>query len=402
VTPPRISNTRRRALLVRRHHLGGTAVGLADAVRGVVALHSTDPATPYLGARARVGGFRTGDLDRALLEDRSLWRLHAMRRTLFVVPAEEGPLYQAAVGEAIAGSERRRLEGWLAAEMAPDRVPAWLSRVEARILDVLGDGAEFRTGELSRRIPELAMPLTLGSGKWTTRSRLSSRLLFLLAMEGRIVRTRSAGSWRSSQYHWAATREWFGRVSPPAPHQARARLARRYLAAYGPATIADLRWWTGWTMARTRTALQDVGAVPVGLEGGAEGHLLPEDLEAATTGNGGSGGAADLGGGQVSLLPSLDPTTMGWKERDWYLGPHGPALFDSNGNAGPTIWIDGRVVGGWAQRRDGHVVARLLEDVGREAATRVEEAVGELTTWMAGVVVTPRFRTPLERELSRP
>src|SRR5215218_8960306 len=61
------------------------------------------------------------------------------------------------------------------------------------------------------------------------------------------------------------------------------------------------------------------------------------------------------------LLPTLDPTTMGWKERDWYLGTHGSVLFDSAGNAGPTVWWDGRVVGGWSQRRDGEIVYRLLE-----------------------------------------
>ena len=58
----------------------------------------------------------------------------------------------------------------------------------------------------------------------------------------------------------------------------------------------------------------------------------------------------------VALLPALDPTTMGWQGRGWYLGPHGPRLFDRSGNAGPTVWVDGHIVGGWAQRPDGEVV----------------------------------------------
>ena len=72
----------------------------------------------------------------------------------------------------------------------------------------------------------------------------------------------------------------------------------------------------------------------------------------------------------VALLPALDPTTMGWQARDWYLGSHKAQLFDRNGNAGPTIWLDGRIVGGWAIRDAGEVVTGLLEDVGREAETR--------------------------------
>ena len=70
----------------------------------------------------------------------------------------------------------------------------------------------------------------------------------------------------------------------------------------------------------------------------------------------------------VALLPALDPTPMGWQQRDWFLGPHGPALFDRSGNIGPTVWVDGRIVGGWAQRRDGEVAVRLLERLPRAAA----------------------------------
>ena len=91
---------------------------------------------------------------------------------------------------------------------------------------------------------------------------------------------------------------------------------------------------------------------------------------------------------------------MGWAERDFYLGPHQAPLFDRTGNIGPTVWCDGRIVGGWAQRNDGPVVWRLLEDVGAEAEAAIEAETGRLTKWFGDVRVTPRFRTPLERELS--
>jgi hypothetical protein len=91
---------------------------------------------------------------------------------------------------------------------------------------------------------------------------------------------------------------------------------------------------------------------------------------------------------------------MGWTERDWYLGPHRPVLFDTNGNAGPTVWCDGRVVGGWTQRRDGEVVVHLLEPVGDEAAAAIDAEAGRLPQWLDSVPVIPKFRTPLERKLS--
>ena len=96
---------------------------------------------------------------------------------------------------------------------------------------------------------------------------------------------------------------------------------------------------------------------------------------------------------------TLDATTMGWKERGWYLGEHVSALFDRNGNAGPTIWWNGRVVGGWAGRKDGEVAHRLLEDVGADAVRAIEAEAAELQSWLGETKVTPRFATPLAKEL---
>ena len=60
------------------------------------------------------------------------------------------------------------------------------------------------------------------------------------------------------------------------------------------------------------------------------------------------------------------------------------------------MWSDGAIVGGWAQRREGDVVHRLLEDVGAEQAAAVAEAAGRLTGWLGEARLAPRFRTPLE------
>lgn len=387
---PRITDAERRARLVARHHLGRTADDVLDAVRGVVALHSSDPITPILACWARMAEFSVADLNRALYERRTLWRTHAMRRTLFVFPVAAAAVFDGAVAQRIARRERSRVERWLKAEMESDRVSDWLTNVEARVLDALENNDARRTQALTEAVPELATEITLGSGKWATRSRLSSRLLFLMAMEGRVVRARPAGSWRSSQYRWAAFPSWFGEeLDRIDPADGRAELAHRYLSAYGPATTTDIRWWTGWTVRQTARALDDIEAVEVALDTGIRGFVLPDDLE-----------PIDLDSPQTALLPGLDSTPMGWKQRAWYLGGHAERLFDRNGNAGPTVWVDGRIVGGWAQRDDGEVVFELLEDIGAEASERVAEEAAALTTWLSGTVANPRFRTPLQSELS--
>ncbi|WP_083441494.1 winged helix DNA-binding domain-containing protein [Nitriliruptor alkaliphilus] len=393
---PRVTDAQRRARLVRRHHLDGSAADAVAAVAAVIAMHASDPATPFLGVRARVAGVTRNAIAAPLYEDRTLWRLHAVRRTLFVATVADAVVLEAAAGRDVAARERRRLEGWLAAELGADAVPGWLEEAATQVLAVLADGVPRATTGLTAAVPALATEVTLGSGRWVQRAPVSSRLLFVLAMEGVIVRAAPAGTWRSSQYRWADTERWFG--SRPAriedPGDGRAALTGRYLATHGPATLTDLRWWSGWTARQATAALTAVDARAVTLEDGGEAWILPGD-EVATDPD---------QGGVVTLLPALDPTPMGWKQRDWYLGAvDGVAatqLYDRNGNVGPTVWLDGRVVGGWAVRGDGTVVHRLLEDVGADAAAAVEREAAALTTWLAGTPVTPRFRTPLERELT--
>jgi hypothetical protein len=380
----------RRARLSVRHRLASPAPGVDEAVGSLVAVHSSDPASVFLSLRARVRDFEPAQLEHALYERRSLVRLLGMRRTLFVVPAELCGVVNAACTEALVAGERKRLISMLGEQGVASDPARWLDRVMKRTLSALESRGEASARELTAEVPELATKLTFGAGKtWGGTVGVSTRVLFLLATEGRIVRARPAGSWASGQYRWAPIDRWLDGGLPEVPHdQACSELLRRWLRAFGPATTTDVRWWTGWTAKLAASTLASVGAIEVELEHGT-GWVLPDDLEPVT--------APDP---WVAFLPSLDTTVMGWKERDWFLGDHATALFDRNGNAGPTIWADGRVVGGWGHASSGETVARLLEPVGRDTAAAIEEERERLGRWLGDVRVTPRFRTPLDRELS--
>lgn len=380
----------RRARLAVRHRLARPAAGVDEAVGSLVAVHSSDPASVFLSLRARVRDFEPAQLEQALYERRSLVRLLGMRRTLFVVPAELGGVVNAACTEALVAGERKRLISMLGEQGVASDPARWLDRVMKRTLSALESRGEASARELTADVPELATKLTFGAGKtWGGTVGVSTRVLFLLATEGRIVRARPAGSWASGQYRWAPIDRWLDGGLPEVPHdQACAELLRRWLRAFGPATTTDVRWWTGWTAKLSASTLTSVGAVEVELEHGI-GWVLSDDLEPVT--------APDP---WVAFLPSLDTTVMGWKERDWFLGDHAAALFDRNGNAGPTIWADGRVVGGWGRASSGEIVTRLLEPVGRDTAAAIEAERERLGRWLGDVRVTPRFRTPLDRELS--
>ncbi len=397
----RIDVTERRRRLAVRHGLGrhrvsgraGRAADPAQVARQLVALHSTDPATVYLSLMARMAGLVTpGAIEEALYDRRDLIRMLAMRRTVFVVPAESVPVVQVSTTDRVARDQRARLLKHLREGTAITDPEPWLADVERSVLRQLAQrGGTATATELSAAEPRLRTTLVMAAGKpYQATPAVTSRVLLVLAAQGKIVRGRPIGSWLSQQYRWVLAEHWLpGLTDPISEAAARTELARQWLAAFGPAPLTDLKWWTGWTMTQVRQATAALGAVEVELDGSGIGIALPDDL----------GGTEDPGD-WAALLPGLDPTVMGWSERSWFLGAHARALFDTNGNAGPTIWLNGQVVGGWAQRADGEIAIRLLADVGAGGQALIEAEAERTGSWLAGVRVIPRFRTPTERELS--
>ncbi|GAA4934776.1 hypothetical protein GCM10023237_66340 [Streptomyces coeruleoprunus] len=302
-TIPRVTDTQRRALLARRHLLGPEhrAASVRGVAEAVLALHATDPATVHLSVAARLHDARHEDVEPALCEPGSLLRMTAMRCTLFVVPTALAPVMLAAAGRPQAAARTKDLLRRLEQTGLGDA--AWLEKVGEAALEALRERGEASTAELAAAVPGLERQIVVSPGKpYESRRSIASEVLFVLAAEGRIVRGSRRGGWTSNQYAWAPA---------PAPaalpaRQARAGLARHWLGAFGPGTLADLKWWTGWTLTDTRTALADAGAVEVALdERDAPGFVRAEDLDALAAGD------ADEHEPSAVLLPALDPTPMG-------------------------------------------------------------------------------------------
>jgi Winged helix DNA-binding domain len=379
----------RRARLARRHRLAPLyrAHDVVDAATSLVALHGTDPATVYLSARSRVDDMAVEDMERALYVDRSLVKHLAMRRTLWVLPRETLASAQAGASLRVADRERRRLVADVERAGLHRDGAGWLAAAGEQVLTVLSEGGEASWADLRAAIPLLEGAITYGEGKsWGGQAPVGPRVLTVLSGEGRIVRGTNDGAWTAARHRWATTASWLGREIPwETEAEGLADLVERWLRAFGPGTEADLKWWLGTTVKAVRRALADVRAVEVDL-GGRTGYLALDDLEPV--------GPVDP---WAALLPPLDPTTMGWYEREWYLGGHRSQVFDSTGNAGPTAWWDGRVVGGWRTGDSGEVVVQLLEDVGSDGRDALEAEVRRLTAWLAGARVPPRFPSPLSK-----
>jgi Winged helix DNA-binding domain len=382
----------RRARLARRHRLapGHRASDVVEAAKSMVALHGTDPASVYLSAWARVDDMTVADMERALYVDRSLVKHLAMRRTLFVFPRESLEFAQAGASNRVADLERRRLIRDVEKAGMHRQGERWLSDASEQVLTGLSDGREATSTELRAEIPSLEGSIAYGEGKsWGGRMPVGPRVLTTLSAAGRVVRASNDGAWTTSRPRWASTKSWLGgEVAPRSEAEGVARLVEGWLRAFGPGTEADLKWWLGSTVTALRRALTNLDAVEVDLDS-QTGYLLPDDLD-----------APDPIEPWAALLPSLDPTTMGWFERDWYLGPHKELIFDSNGNGGATVWWDGRIVGGWRQSDTGEVELQMLEDIGAEGRRAAEHEAARLSEWL-GPLVLPRFPSPMSKASAR-
>ncbi len=378
-----VSDAERRARLAVRHALAPAhrADSPEAATRSLTALHSTEAATVYLALRARVDALTIADVDRALYADRSLVKQLAMRRTLFVFPRELLPAVWPSASARVAATERARItRDTVKAGLGAD----WLDRARAGVLEVLAGAPDGRpAAEIRRAVPMLDVKVAVTAGEtWA-----APRVLTHLGATADIVRAVNTGGWYTSRPRWTLMRHWLG--DPPAPLTAAdgyREIVRRWLHTFGPGTEDDLVWWLGATKAAVRGALVELGAVAVTLDAGGTGWLLPGDLAEVPD-----------PGPWAALLPVLDPTVMGWRSRDFYLGPHRGQIFDRNGNAGTTAWVDGRVVGCWVQDPAGVVQVCLAEPVAAPARRALADEAARLTAWLAGFRVATVYPSPAMR-----
>lgn len=388
-----VDDRERRARLAVRHalHPDHRVTDTLTATRAMTVLHATEAATVHLAVHARTDGPTPADVDRALYEERSVLKQLAMRRTLFVVPRDLLPAALGSASARVAAEQRRLVARDAERHGVADDGPAWLEAACAAVLRRLAGAAPMSARELREELPELTGTVTANLDKsYGGTTHLAPRVLTALGAEGRLTRGPNAGHWRLSRPTWTLMSDWLGeQVSPLAAEEGYAVLVRRWLRTFGPGTLEDLQWWLGSTKGAARAALADVGAVAVSLDGGATGWLLPDDLEPVAP-------VAPW----AALLPTLDPTTMGWKQRDFYLDRgHTAYLFDSNGNGGTTAWWDGRVVGAWVQDEEGvvRVVPAPGTDLGAEARDALDREARRLTGWLEGVRITNVYSSALMR-----
>jgi hypothetical protein len=272
---------------------------LLQVVDDAVGVYGTAP-TCYLSALARLPDFTIEEFDEAIGQA-ELVRIRAMRYAAHTFSSQLLPVAAAATRTLARKTDtyRRQIGGDY------DRLAAEIEQaVAAKPLA----GSDIRTlVDPERELGELF-----------------NLLLGMMAAEFRIVRTNTTGSWRSDRYLYARWKDWFSETDPSEIDEAAARreLVRRYVAAYGPVDVGDVKWWTGWTKAETLEAVD-------GIDLAAEG-----DAVAALDG--------------VRLLPVWDTATVAYHNRTGLYDPgYSPLIYDRFGNATSVVLDSGSVVGQW-------------------------------------------------------
>jgi len=301
-----------RAWRLQRHHLAGRAPreALLEVASRLCGVHAQLMGSAELTLWARVAELEPGAVKRALWEERSLVKTWAMRGTLHLLPAAELGLWHAGLG-----TYRHYLKPvWFRSfGITPEQLEALIAAVSEAL-----EGRELTREELAEAVvermgaPELGDKLRESWGAFLKPAAFRGRLCFAPG-EGQKVRFTHPDTWL------AGARGADGGPAPggpaPGPDAALREIARRYLAAHGPATREDLARWWATTPAAAGRLLRSLGdeAGEHDVEGTAMWML-----------HAGAREAAELPApGGVRLVPAFDQYVVAatrHAERSWPAG----------------------------------------------------------------------------------
>ncbi|GAC1363739.1 MAG: winged helix DNA-binding domain-containing protein [Actinomycetota bacterium] len=349
-----------RRARVQAHNLGGEAVvkAVPDLLRHVVGIQAQDVAAAALSMRPRSPGLASADLFSAVAAGevaltwslRGTRHLHAAGDIRWLVSLF-GPLF----GQAARRARQLGIDGELG------------ERAQDSLRQALGAEGPLTRAEIKERLQRLGIDVTgQAAAHVIRRAGLAGSLCVIPAPHGK------------------------ERYAPlelciPAPQdppqgsldteQALPGLARRYLAAYGPATPNDFRAWSGLPAALARRAWSAIGPEMVELAG-PSGPLWVLAVRQDPVRAAAAGGPAPL-----RLLGGFDTLLLGYADRSLLLAPeHAWAINPGGGILHPVVLEDGQVVGTWRYqraRRPHSIDVTALQPMDPHQLAREGAAVGQ-------------------------
>ncbi len=334
-----------RTLLQRQHLLARTDATPVEMIRHLVGLQAQENLPPYLSLAARLTSFDPADVT-AGLEDRTLVRFLAMRGTVHLLVADDAlmlrqwtaPVHEREITISQSIGEARDVDRH-----------AFLEELSA----LLADGPQ----------PQKALGLALAE-RFAGVS--ATKLGQLARSAAPLVQCPPRGTWKGSGgvvYQYAD--RWLGRplVEPDV-----GEIVRRYLAAYGPATAADVTAWSGVT--RLGPVVKQLPDLATEHED-SSGKLL-YDLPGTEI-------ADEDAPAPVRLLGQYDNVWLSHAGRDRVTTPESRKLWmGTNGGMASTVFVDGMLVGLW-RPVDGRVdVIELIRDLTPAERAELDEEVSRV------------------------
>jgi hypothetical protein len=366
---------------LRKNYLIAAGAGVTEVVAGLAGLPAQPELTPFLSLLARLPDFKPLAL-LAAEQNRQVARLALFRSQPYWLPLERLPTFFAATARQRRQSLNSDFRLWGIENSEVEQVgQAILALVETTPLP-----AEEIAGRLDPALRrELSQTSRGGRASTTTNVALA---LEWLAGNGQLYAARDPAlgqAWRQDRLRYGSFRSWFPELDlTHLPDEASAQTAvvRAYLATFGPASEADISFWTGFGKSETARAVSALsGETTLVLVEGIPGItvLLKSQAEVLSAGQ-----PADEP--VVNILPADDPfTTAHRASRNRYLAqPSWQRLVFSNaGNAKPTIVVNGQMVGVWQ------------ETVPEESGGRVR------LTWQPLLEVEPGLAAKIQEKLSQ-
>lgn len=377
--------------LQRYHHTTlnwfGEHETLVDAIASRPGFFGPNPVA-FLSIAARRKSAHLGDLEEALLNDRSLVRATAFRTSLLLMSAADYPIYFRALLPLLKNIGMDKLASF-------DITEAHLQKF-ARCLEE----ANF----VLPQSHEALMRLLFTNASRRPHVDAERLIIRKLCDLGILIRAATKG-WKGNDFTYALTKNWLSEIQLGCenPEAARTETIRRYLRAYGPATAEDIGWWTGLPLIQVQRSILHLRreAVRIPVDGYKEDLIgLRETVDLMRS--------PPQTPEVIQFLPPWDPYTFGWVQRRRVIDKEWMSwVFDVLGNSAATIVEAGKVIGVW-QFRDSavnilelHIFAPYAAKK-REVFKKAEEFAGILGELSAASTINILERTLPQSLLERP
>ncbi|MFE9987904.1 winged helix DNA-binding domain-containing protein [Streptomyces sp. NPDC005381] len=307
-----------RATLARQLLLDRADLSAHEAIAHLCGLQAQEPQEPYTGLWSRLRAFQPDSLS-ALLTGRSVVRAHLMRRTVHLLTAEDvlawRSRHDAMLRQRVLGVYRRELDG------------VDLDELASAAAELMADGEPRPTSEVVRVL----------AARWPAPGRRALGEMVIAALVP-VAQAPPRGLWRTKAgVRNVALASWLGREVDPPPQDGTdpvgEALVRRYLAAFGPASSADLRAWCG--LAGLPAAVSAVRGELVSFRDERGRELL--DLPDAPRPDPDTPAP-------VRFLPAFDNAILGYQDRGRIIDDAHRGLSVAGER---VVLVDGRVAGTW-------------------------------------------------------